>query len=364
MEKNREQNFLQQQQWRTKFSGYFETGGGPGRAGPSTEPKNEYQSRVPGATPATPGLLPLPLAVLFAKVRVKIRCVAHDVLVGTAGRFLLRTAAGRGGRIRSENTTINHIFISTHNYLGRVSLRCWSVGLTWLSFSTSRRRLFLSFCQGITWLIVEHIFSCCVCPNRLKLSHTKRMGIGRLQVYPHHSSAACSGGARGSTMVSGVGTSQKNPPGKKNPLFSSAWKEKPVISFRGKFYFSAWKENSNFSFRAASSKSGCQFFFPTSPVRRILEDLAIFVRSKKGWAGTIVAACMSACCIRPGSDPSYSSRSEIEAYSCMVSTNRGIGCQISVAQACWRYFPSRHFRRHSDRPTPDSCTLTATAPRA
>ena len=147
MEKIGEQNFLQQQQWRTKFSGYFETGGGPGRAGPSTEPKNEYQSRVPGATPATPGLLPLPLAVLFAKVRVKIRCVAHDVLVGTAGRFLLRTAAGRGGRIRSENTTINHIFISTHNYLGRVSLRCWRVGLTWLSFSTSRRRLFLSFCQ-------------------------------------------------------------------------------------------------------------------------------------------------------------------------------------------------------------------------
>ena len=141
-------------------------------------------------------------------------------------------------------------------------LECWfDVALI---FHLPSAPFFVILSAASHGLIVEHIFSCCVCPNRLKLSHTKRMGIGRLQVYPHHSSAACSGGARGSTTVSGVGTSQKNPPGKKNPLFSSAWKEKPVISFRGKFYFSAWKENSDFSFRAASSKSGCQFFFPTS----------------------------------------------------------------------------------------------------
>ena len=100
-----------------------------------------------------------------------------------------------GWEIRSENTTINQIIISLH-VLGAYLCDAGGIGLLWVSrYHISSAALFRQLEHRL--IVLNHIFLCSILPMELKLSHVKRMGIGRPPVCPYLVSAPCSDVARG-----------------------------------------------------------------------------------------------------------------------------------------------------------------------
>ena len=111
--------------------------------------------------------------------------------------ILTSTAADRvGDTKRKYNNQPNNHFIAC---LGRVSLRYWrdssAVGLS-VSHLVS---LSAAFSRQLDHrlIVLNHIFSCVILPMELKLSHMKRMCIGRPPVYPYLVLVSCSDEARG-----------------------------------------------------------------------------------------------------------------------------------------------------------------------
>ena len=67
---------------------------------------------------------------------------------------------------------------------------CGSLGITSLSAAFFRQ-------LDHRLIVLNHIFSCVIMPMELRLSHMKRMGIGRPPAYPYLVLVSCSDGAWG-----------------------------------------------------------------------------------------------------------------------------------------------------------------------
>ena len=68
---------------------------------------------------------------------------------------------------------------------------CGSLGITYILSAAFSRQL------DHRLIVLNHIFSCVILPMELKLSHMKRMGIGRPPVLPYLVLVSCSDEARG-----------------------------------------------------------------------------------------------------------------------------------------------------------------------
>ena len=101
-----------------------------------------------------------------------------------------------GGRIRTKNTTINHMNVSIY-ILGACLCDAGWIGLLWLSWHHILSAAL--FCDFGYWLIVMNcIFSYKNSPTKLKLSHMNDNNIGQPRMHLYLTEKMCSSQERGS----------------------------------------------------------------------------------------------------------------------------------------------------------------------
>ena len=169
--------------------------------------------RVPEATPDATGLLPLPPLVRSAKERgqnsIRSTCCARSKFQkNTTGRrdnFCSQQRPIRG-RIQTKNTTINHMIISIYVFGAHLCVSGW-IGLLWLSWYRISSAAFFDHFVSVFYMVdcCNRVSSCCTFAMELKLSHAKRMVIGRPPACPHPVSTPCGSGGDGPPWWRGPG---------------------------------------------------------------------------------------------------------------------------------------------------------------
>ena len=135
----------------------------------------------------------------------KIRFVAHVVLDWNSKKIRRDDgpifALNRGRPDERYEAKIQQSTIYTFEYTSwaRVAALLEGSECCGSLTSTSLQRNFFEHFVSLFYMVdcYDHDISCCTFAVELKLSHTKRMGIGRPSVCPYLSSAPCISGSRG-----------------------------------------------------------------------------------------------------------------------------------------------------------------------